>query len=425
MCSNQREKIKGLSWTECFLQIFYSIQGQIFFVLPGGFKNVGYIPGIIVFLSTGLLNLYFIHLYLWCEKEVRKRDKLIKIINLSSLVEHVFSEFAGMPRLALYLRTYLKYEIIISWLIGLAYFMLIVCQNLAITLNYYGYFLSNKVIFLYMCIPTSIISLIPNLKAVAWSAHLSSIIIIIFILETLFYIFTDETPLPKVSSFGDISFLPTYFSIITSAVGFTPLIFPFKNEMKNPEIFGSSFGSLNIATMFLLILNSAFSLLCYLRFGVSTQENIVDNLPRNQLVALTSAAMTVTMICGGALAFYAVFQMLWCDTLDVYFQNSKNIRLYKYTAKIVVFAFIISVALFVPSLDILINFSSCFSWPYDIIFIPVAMETVIELKFNPLKWRKVFIIIKNVILTAFCIIFCIISFVISVCEYLDFMDSER
>lgn len=425
MCSIQREKIKGLSWTESFLQIFHSVQGQIFFVLPGGFKNVGYIPGIIAFLIIGFLNLYFIHLYLWCEKEVRKRDKVIKMINLSSLVEHVFADFAGMPRLALYLRTYLKYEIIISWFIGLAYFMLIVCQNLALTLNYYGYFLSNKIIFLYMCIPTSIISLIPNLKAVVWSAHLSLIIIIVFILETLFYIFTDETPLPKVNSFGERSFLPTYFNIIISAVGFTPLIFPFQNETKNPEIFSSSLGSLNIATVFLLILNSAFSLLCYLRFGESTRENILNNLPRNQLVALTSAAMTITMICGGALAFYAVFQMLWCDTLDVYFKHSKNIRLYEYTAKIIVFAFIISVALFVPSLSILINFSSCFSWPYDIIFIPVAMETVIELKYDLTKWRKVFIVIKNVILTAFCIIFCVISFIISVYEYLHFTGSER
>lgn len=419
----QLDNRKGLSWMECFLQIFYFIQGPVFFTIPGVFKNVGYLPGIAGFFGIGLLNLHFLQLYLWSEKEVRRRNKSITAVTLDSLVEHVFSGLVGKPRLALYLKTYLKYEIIIGWFLGFAYAEIIICQNFALTLNYYGFTASSRLILLYICVPLSAMSMVPNLKSMTHVAHLSTLVIVVIILETLFYVFTNQTPLPEVNLIGDISTLPTYFNTVIFSLGFSPMLFPFKNEMKHPDNFGSITGSLSTATFLLIVLNCSFSFLCYLRFGVNTQENIVRNLPGNALVAITSAAATVTMICGGALAFYAIFQMLWCGTLDTLFQNCTHIKLYEYATRIIVFSCITAVALFVPSLSILINFASCFSWPYDVIFIPIAMETVIELKFNTFRWKKIVIVLKNAILTVFCVAYAVVSLLLSISELSDYANS--
>lgn len=271
----------GISWAECIFQLFFSIQGPAFFVLPGGFKDVGYLMGILGAFGVAIFYVYMMQLYLWCEKELRRRHKIIEETHLSiySMVELVFMNTAGQRRLAKVINAYLKYEIILSWSFSLSFAQLFICQNMGVILRYFNYKTSDRIILLSLFPMTTLISWVPNLKVMSSIAYFSSLMMVLVMFEIIFFIIVDPSPVSQVEVIGDMSKLSTFLATVFFTIVATPLVFPLKNEMKEPKKFGNLFGSFSSSMMILIILNVFFSLFGYIKYGQETSDNILENLP--------------------------------------------------------------------------------------------------------------------------------------------------
>lgn len=271
----------GISWAECIFQLFFSIQGPAFFVLPGGFKDVGYLMGILGAFGVTIFYVYMMQLYLWCEKELRRRHNIVEETHLSiyTMVELVFMGTANQRRLARVINAYLKYEIILSWSFSLSFALLFICQNVRVILNYFQYTTSDRIILLIMFPMTTLISWVPNLKVMSFIAYFSSLMMVMVMFEIIFFIIIDPSPLSPVYAVGDMSKFSTFLGTVFFTIVATPLVFPLKNEMKKPKKFGNYYGSFNSAMIILVVLNVFFSLFGYIKYGEETSDNILENLP--------------------------------------------------------------------------------------------------------------------------------------------------
>lgn len=269
----------GISWAECIFQIFFSIQGPAFFVLPAGFKDVGYLMGILGAFGVAIFYIYMVQLYLWCERELRRRHTIAEETPLSiySMVDLVFETKSG--RLARIINAYLKYEIIVSWSFSLSFAQLFICQNIGVILKYFDYTTSNRIILFTMFPMTTLISWVPNLRVMSFIAYFSSLMMVLVMFEIIFFIIVDPSPISQVEVIGDMSQFSTFLATVFFTIVATPLVFPLKNEMKKPKQFGSFFGSFNSSMMILIVLNVFFSLFGYIKYGKETSDNILENLP--------------------------------------------------------------------------------------------------------------------------------------------------
>ncbi|KAK7576699.1 hypothetical protein V9T40_012985 [Parthenolecanium corni] len=369
----------GISWAECIFQLFFSIQGPAFFVLPGGFKDVGYLMGILGAFGVAIFYIYMMQLYLWCEKELRRRHKIIEETHLSiySMVELVFMNTAGQRRLAKVINAYLKYEIILSWSFSLSFAQLFICQNVGVILRYFNYKTSDRIILLSLFPMTTLISWVPNLKVMSSIAYFSSLMMVLVMFEIIFFIIVDPSPVSQVEVIGDMSKLSTFLATVFFTIVATPLVFPLKNEMKEPKKFGNLFGSFSSSMMILIILNVFFSLFGYIKYGQETSDNILENLPGNPIMMASNGLLTLAMIAGGAISFFVVFETVWNDELELLFCNSPNIKLYEYAARTLINLLITLVPLIIPTCEIFVNLISSFSYPFDSIVVPILLQAIL------------------------------------------------
>lgn len=403
-------KHDGLTKLDSFVQIFCLFQGTCFFLFPGYMKDVGMIPGIVLGYSITLTYLYLTHLYFWSERQLKKHDPSIETITLYTLVEQVFTRIGKLPRVGLYLKLYLKYEIILSWFLGLSFSLKFICKNFQLVLHNFGYEKDERMILLYLAIPLALACVTPNLVTLNKAFYLSSIVIILISAETFFYILTDQSPLPKVKLFGSFEAIPTYLNNIIFTISMTPLIFPYRNEMKREKDFTSLFGSLNMAISSTILLCMTYSISCNIRYGNLIHENIIQNLPNNLLINVSNTAMTITVILSAVVIFYGIFLCLWEGILEEIFEDAKNINIYRFASKATVLSCIILVTAITPSLSAFLNLLCSFSLPYDTIIQPVALESVIIWRQSGSALKKFVFILKNIILTIVAILFAIWSF---------------
>ncbi len=373
----------GMSWAECIFQIFFTNQGPPFFLLPGSVKGVGYLPAIVGSVFISIFFGYMVHTYLWCEKEIRKRKNMSeeKHLSIYSLVEHTLEETAVRRRIATYLNFYLKYEIILSWGLSLSFANVFVCQNINVVLQYIHRPVSNTTLLLLMFPVTSLVSMVPNMRAMAKFSYFTICSIMAIIVEILYFAIVDRSPLPEIEMVqADLLTSCSFVATLFFNVVFTPLLFSFKNDMKNPQQFGSVFGSFNTSEFILLFLNLSFALIGYIRYGQATSANILENLPQNNVTVVSNVIFVMAMIQSGAVSFFIIFEALWDDRLKAVFAESKHLKLYEYLIRTLINFVITIIALAIPSLDLLTNLIACFSYPYDSVCLPLLMRTLLMWK---------------------------------------------
>lgn len=407
-----------MSWAECIFQLFFSIQGPAFFILPNGFKNVGYLLGVIGALGITVFYAYMMHIYLWCESELRRKKHIPEETNLSiySLNDLVFTGSSTMTRVSRYMNTYLKYEIILSWSLSLSFAELFICQNVRLILRYFGYSMTNRMILITMFPLTTLMSLVPDLKVMSCIAYLSTIVIIVIMFEILYFILIDPSPLGSIHMIGDLTQLSTFLATVFFTINCTPLIFPLKQEMKKPSQFGSIFGSFNSAMFILIVLNICFSLFGYIKYGDATDVDLIQNLPQNLTITISNCLLTVAITACGAISFFVIFETIWCDELVTLVNDSRYLKLYEYMARISTNLLITVMAIVIPTLEIFINLISCFSYPYDTIFLPALLQCMIVWNNGKRDLHFAFIMIKNFALCLIGVAFSVTSFLTCLSE---------
>lgn len=402
-----------LSWSECIFQIFFSIQGPIFFYLPSGLRNVGYLPGIGVTILVALFYAYIMNMFLKTEERVRKKftHRFTEDSNISirTLINYVFVETSTKRTIAKYLNAYLKYEIILGFSLNVSFNNLFISQNLQIILRYFGYSMSTRMVLIALFPITTLFALVPDLKVMSSIAYFSTGLFISLIFEILYFVCTDPTPLPKVEMIGDMSKLPSFIAVVFLTISCTPVLFQLKQEMKIRKQFGSLFGSLNLALSIVVLLNVCFSIVAYLRFGDKTESNVLQNLPQNTAVVISNIFLTCTLICNNAIMFFVIFETVWCGSFVQFISSSSHKKLCEYFVRTLINLFITVMAIIIPTFSLLIDLASCFSCPFDSLFLPVLLYFLTEWSEAKKNWRLAFVTLESVFFFAIGILFCVMT----------------
>ncbi len=397
----------GMSWSECFFQILISIQGPTAFLLPSGFKTIGYLACILGSFGVVFFYLYCTHLYLWCESEVRKRKDVSaeKQLNIFSIIELTFAGSQNKKLLAKCLNQYLKYEIIISWSLTLSFGQIFLCDNIRLILSYFGYEMTNWMILIMLFPFSTLVSWIPNLKVMAFVSFMSCFVLVLVMLQIVYIIFLDPAPLPQIQMIGEMGELGTFLGTLVSAMVCTPLLFPLKNEMKQPRSLSSSFGSWNASLLLFVTLNVSFSFFCYIKFGNNTSDNILYNLPLTLPLVISNGLVAVTVIVGAGPTFFVIFETIWGENLRKLCSNSDYELFYEYVARTFLNLSITVIAVAMPSLDILVNLISCFSYPFDSVLLPLLLHMVLICGKENRGTSFPFLLLLHSALAAICIFF--------------------
>lgn len=389
----------GLTWGECIFQIFSSIQGPTIFILPSGLKKAGYLPGIVSVFAAGVFYLHMMQIYLWCEKELRKRRDIAEETHLSiySMVDLIFVDFGKITRISRYLIVYLKCEIILSWSVSLSFNGLFVCQNTRLILNYFGYTAKDGVLLLAMFPITTLVSFVPDLKVMSVIAYSSTLVLIVNMFAIFYFIGVDPAAPAPITMFGDPSELFIFLPTTLFTINCTPLMFHLKQEMRKPKQFGSLLGSLNVSIFVFIAVNLCFSMLAYMKYGNATQDNLTENLPRNLLTTLSNCLLTGAVVVCGAITFFVIFETVWRHLAAVV-ADSRYSKLYEYVTRTFINLLITVMALIIPSLDLFILLISSFSYPYDSIFLPALLQSMLLWSDGKRSLRCLLVIVKNILL---------------------------
>lgn len=411
-------KRNGISWAEFVFQIFITLASLAVFIIPGTFKNVGYLPGILGSFGVAFLYAYMMWILLWCDEYIQKKRR-IEQQSLYSMIDHIFDEYK-CPRVGRCLNFYLKYEIILSWTMGLSFGLFFINKNVQLILAYFDYQTTDQVVLLGLAIPTMLICWFPHIQSIACFSYFITLIVPVVICEVLYYIIINPMENPRVVMINDLSALPNFVFTVFYVLIFTPLIFPLKLEMKYPSNLKKFFGGVNLSIFLIIILNTFFSLLVYFKLGDDVQDNIVANLPKNRVILITYCLFVVSLLGGGALSFFMIFQTLWYDGWENYFKKSSCIKFYEYVIRSMLGLFIILLAMVVPTFSLFVNLISSFSYLYDSVLLPLILQSVIVWNDKQNTTATVLILIKNITLGVLCVLACAIAFYESLTEILSY-----
>ncbi|XP_065202129.1 proton-coupled amino acid transporter 3-like [Planococcus citri] len=410
-------KRKGISWAEFVFQIFITIEGPAVFILPATFKNVGYLLGILGTVGIAIFYMYLMRILSWCDEYMQKKRKL-KQQSLYSLITNIFDEYK-YPRVGSWLNFYLKYEIILSWTMGLSFGLFFANKNVQLILAYFHIQTTDQFVLLILSIPTMLICWFPHIQSIAFFSYFITIIIAAVMLEVMYYLLINPVENPRVLMINDVSTLPDFLFMMFYVITYTALVFPLKLEMKYPSNLKKLFGGINLSIILIAVLNIFFCLLVYFKLGDEVQDNILSNLPNNEIVLVTNCLFVVGLMGSGALSFYLIFQTLWFDGWDSYFKKSNFVKFYEYVVRSMLGIFIIILAMVIPTFNLFINLISCFSYPYDSVLLPIILESVIVWNDKQNTTTAVLILIKNITIGVLCVLACLLAFYISLLEILS------
>ncbi|XP_065222489.1 proton-coupled amino acid transporter-like protein pathetic [Planococcus citri] len=411
-----QEPIRRSTWKEFVFQIFISVEGPNIFVIPALFKQIGILVGIVASVVVGLFYTNAMHSYLKCANEMSRRRNVPQQ-SLYKLPQMVFEEIS-CPRIGHYIKLYLKYEIIISWCLGLSLQWQFIVENLKLILSYYQYTPDNVHILACLLLPLILISWIPSLKYIDYVSYIVtfSIFLVTGVIVYLLVWHTPEYATFEVIVPVNLASLVTFTSYMFIMLSFTPLVFPLKNTMKNPESLSKTFGPLTLVIAAMIVLNCAITVLVYVEIGDDVEENLFENFSHTPLVLATNCFFALLAMASISPSLLVIIMAFWNDGLENHLCDSKYTKLYEYLVRSSICVFITLGVILVPSFTNLINLITCFSFPFDSIMLPAVLEIVLAWSDSKKRCTREFklICVKNTIIGVFSLAVIVLSLIVCV-----------
>lgn len=410
------EPIGRSTWKEFVLQIFISVEGPNIFVIPALFKKIGIFVGIVASILVGLFYTNSMHSYVNSANEMSRRRNTHQQC-LYELPHMVFEEIS-CPRIGYYLKMYLKYEIIISWCLGLSLQWQFVVENLKLILSYFNYTPDNFHILLWLLPPLILISWIPSFKYIDYLSYVASFSIVLVTGVIIYHLVWQTPAYATAEVFVPLNpaSLVTFMSYMFIMISFTPLLFPLKNQMKNPELVSHPFGPLTTIIVVIIAINCAITLLVYIEIGDDVAENLFNNLPRTPIILATNCIFIILAMLSISPSLFVIVLTIWDGCLENYFSKFASVKLYEYSIRSIICVFITLGVILVPSFTNLINLITCFSFPFDSMMLPAILEVVLAWSDSKKRFTTdfKFVCVKNTIIGAFALAITVLSLVVCV-----------
>lgn len=389
-----RSQEDGIGFWASVILVVKGCIGCTFLLMPFIMKNLGYVTGTIVVISSGIVYYHTIHSLLATKYQLCKELKTTHL----SYVEVAEKTFQKAPYPVNKLHAYVRYLMYIFYSLptsDAAYLILTAneVQRIAKRFNVHikiTYIISAEII------PLTSFCLVPNiLEILVPYSSVTNILTLLMAIGTITSGIIQRKESVPLKPFGSISFIPESVARCVKAYCCTGLILPIENGMKRPHKMVSPFGALNVAASTVMLFYYSFGIVLYAAYGDQVQENVLFNLPvDNYLTDGIKLLYTCSLFVAYIVAFFGCFNNVWSGTLKEAFagKNYEIVVEYGIRVCINVVAYVFAVA--VPNLSIILALAGTASF-----IVEVALPSILELLSAIIRRKKnCWIIYKNMII---------------------------
>lgn len=362
-------------------------------LLPHTMKAVGYINGSILLLLVSIFYYHNMHILISHEYKICKSLQL-KQITYSSLAEKTFQN-APFP--------VNKFGVLLSKVMFLYFcmtaytctYLLVFASSVQNLAKYFDCTLETSQIINVCMVPILVFSMFRKLLKilVPFSAVTNFFsLVMAAVLVTCCVIY--KAPTPTFRALGDPHLLPQTFAIYIQSFMCTSSILPVKNYMRQPQRLRSPWGALNISGVTLTFLFVNFAVISYFCFGEQVEENILSNLPKNNLLSCVIFLLyAIAMFVIYLLSFSVTFDNIWPE-VEQKLAGSKFQALVEVSIRLGLNAWAYLLAVGIPNLTLILTISGTLAITLEVALIP-GLELVWALRS---KRRCVFTIVKDLVI---------------------------
>ncbi|KAH1010454.1 hypothetical protein HUJ05_004749 [Dendroctonus ponderosae] len=181
----------------------------------------------------------------------------------------------------------------------------------------------ERIIMVIILLPLVFINYIKNLKFLAPLTIVANVLTFVSFAIIFYFIFSKKVTLEDREPIGDYRDFPLYFGTVLFALEAIGMIMPLKNEMKNPQNFGSCCGVLNIGMLAVVVLYMMTGLFGYLAYGKHVLGSISYTIdPENIAAQVCKLMLAVAIFTTHALSMYVAIDIVWTQNLLRRFEKS-------------------------------------------------------------------------------------------------------
>ncbi|XP_050307270.1 proton-coupled amino acid transporter-like protein CG1139 isoform X2 [Anthonomus grandis grandis] len=388
---------------ETLIHLLKSSFGTGILAMPLAFYHSGYVLGIIGTTLIGMLCTYCMHMLVRTEYELCKRKKVPSLTYPGAAEAALLEGPPFLQKLAPYSGAISNTFLLLYQLGICCVYTVFVAENIKNVLDVYMTTnpLDERIIMLITLLPLIFINYIKNLKFLAPLTTLANVLTLVSFVIIFYFIFNKEVSFEGKEPVGNIRDLPLYFGTVLFALEAIGMIMPLKNEMRNPENFGSKFGVLNIGMLVVLTLYILTGFFGYLAYGSHVGGSISFTIdPDNIAAQICKIMLAVAIFTTHALSMYVAIDIVWTQNLLQRFEKSMYVNIWEYAIRtfLVVITFALAVA--IPYIDLFISLVGAFCISIIGIAVPAIMDSCV--RYQELRRLKgIFIHGKNIAIVIF------------------------
>lgn len=395
-------KEDGSSKWAAVVHILRSTIGTSILLMPFLMKNMGYLTSILLMLSLSLVYYHSVHILMSVEYALCKIEKVASLSYIGvaqRIITHAprpLNKTMGF----FYAIIYIYYGVPVSNTTTI----IVIATNIQLMAQYFGVILSQTYIMTVLIIPLTIFCLPRNI--LKFLAPLSSVTnVCTFLMIVIVIGFSIAQPAENVApkAFADFAFVPRGTATFLSAIRIAGLVIPLKNDMAQPKKVTSFTGVLNISGFIVTTLYIVFSLTVYFNLENNVQENVLSNLPTNNVLSLLLYILySFSLVVGYILQFFLRFETIWSGTVAESLEKTNYKTAVEYSIRIGINLLAYLLAIGCPCLVLISAISGS---------VGILVEIVLPCMFQLLlmimtKQRSIWLAGKNVFIIGFsCFVF--------------------
>ncbi|XP_055305347.1 proton-coupled amino acid transporter 1-like [Sitodiplosis mosellana] len=289
--------------------------GNGFLAMPFAFKNAGLYVGLGGLIVMGIICTHCMHMLLRCSTVLCQKLKLPSM-DYSEVCFYAFDSGPhGLRKYARFAKGTANFFLVITELGFCSVYILFVAANLQKVVNdHHTPEIDIRLYMVAILIPLILINFLKNLKYLAPVSLIASILTVIGIAITFYFILQDLPNTSTVPKFSSWEQFPLYFGTAIYSVEGIGIVLPLENNMKNPKAFGGLTGVLNTGMFITVLMYSAFGFFGYLKYGDDVRGSITLNLEaNNNLIALVESVrvmLALAVFLTYTLAFYIPMKII-------------------------------------------------------------------------------------------------------------------
>jgi len=355
--------------------------GPTLLAIPATFVGTGYVTGVLGTVATVSLYAHCMRTMLSTEYELCKRLNQPNMTYLA-VVKNAFDSGPIQLRWCSKYVQIVVYAVFLSvWVGGNSVTFILAGQNLK---NAFDYFFDVDVAAdtfnLYLILPLIVLSWIPSLKMLVPLSTFTNAVNAVCILLILYYNLVDLPSFDARPMFTNWTGISVLIGVQLFSINATCLIIPFKNELKYPKKFRSTFGVITVAYLPVCVIFSIFGLLCYIKYGEDSQNSIILNLPANTFNKTMVALYGVGNCFFFSLVSYASYDVIWNNLLKNVVEKLEHPAAYQYVCRSLICITSITLALAIPNLSLFLSVTGTVGTSIDSLIVPAMTEMLVYYK---------------------------------------------